>query len=147
MPTLHVEIVTAERQVYADDVDVVIAPGIEGELGILPHHAPLLTALTYGELRTRKGNQEQSFAIGGGFLEVRPDKVVILADSAERAEEIDMARAETARRQAEERLAQRQADIDVARAQASMERALMRLRVAERMRRRRGGGPPPGAQA
>ena len=80
---IHIELVTAERQLYSDDVDLITAPGANGELGILPHHAPLLTTLTFGELRTRKGGVEQSFAIGGGFLEVRPDKVIVLADSAE----------------------------------------------------------------
>lgn len=143
---IHLEVVTVERQVYSDDVDIVIAPGVEGELGILPHHAPLLTALTYGELRTRKGDQEQVLAIGGGFLEVRPDKVIVLADSAERADEIDLARAEEARRRAETQLAQRQTGVDLAAAEASMRRSLLRLQVAERMRRRRGGGPPPGPQ-
>jgi F-type H+-transporting ATPase subunit epsilon len=144
---LKVEIVTAEREVFTDEVDVVIAPGIEGEMAILPHHAPLLTTLGYGELRTRKGAQEQSFAIGGGFLEVRPDRVVVLADMAERAEEIDTARAAEARRRAEQRLAQRQADMDLARAEAALQRSLIRLQVAERIRRRGGGGgvpSPPG---
>ena len=144
---IHIELVTAERQVYSDDVDIVIAPGVEGELGILPHHAALLTALTYGELRVRKAGQEQAFAIGGGFLEVRPDKVVVLADSAERADDIDLARAEEARRRAETRLVQRQVDVDLSRAEASMRRALLRLQVAERMRRRRGGSSQPGTPA
>ncbi len=143
---IHIELVTAERQVYSDDVDLITAPGVEGELGILPHHAPLLTALSYGELRTRKGNQESSFAIGGGFLEVRPDKVIVLADTAERADEIDTARAEEAKRRAETRIAQRQTDVDLARAETAMRRALLRIEVAERMRRRRGGSPPPTAQ-
>jgi F-type H+-transporting ATPase subunit epsilon len=145
---LKVEIVTAERQVFADEVDVVIAPGVEGEMAILPQHAPLLTTLAYGELRTRKGNQEQSFAIGGGFLEIRPDRVVVLADMAERADEIDTARAADARRRAEQRIATRQTDMDLARAEAALQRSLIRLQVAERIRRRGGGGgtpPPPGA--
>lgn len=145
---LRVEIVTAERQVYADDVDVVIAPGMDGELAVLPHHAPLLTTLTYGELVTRKGGQELAFAIGGGFMEVRPDRVVVLADMAERADEIDAARAEAARQRAEQRLASRQADINIAQAEAALQRSMIRLRVAERIRRRGGGAgvpPPPGA--
>jgi len=100
MPGLKIDIVTAERTVYSDEVDIVIAPGVEGQLGILPHHAPLMTILQAGELVVRKGNNEESLAISGGFLEVRPDRVIVLADSAERAEEIDLARAEAARKRA-----------------------------------------------
>ncbi|HUE75243.1 MAG TPA: ATP synthase F1 subunit epsilon, partial [Chloroflexota bacterium] len=85
---LALEIVTAERIAYNDEVDMVIAPGSEGELGILPHHASLFTLLNPGELRIRKGDQEISLAVSGGFLEVHNDKVSILADTAERAEEI-----------------------------------------------------------
>lgn len=133
---IRLEVVTVERAIFSDDVDVIIAPGIEGELGILPHHAPLLTALAYGELIARKGNEEYSFAIGGGFLEVRPDKVVVLADVAERAEEIDIERAEAARKRAEEMIRVRGVEIDLVRAEAAMRRALIRLRVAERRRRR-----------
>lgn len=133
---IRLEVVTAERSVYSDDVDIVIAPGVEGELGILPHHAPLLTLLTMGELRIRKGEEEIIMAIGGGFLEVRPDKVVVLADTAERAEEIDLERAEAARRRAEERLALRPEEVDRVRAEAAMRHAMIRLRVAERRRRR-----------
>ena len=113
-----------------------VAPGIEGELGILPHHAPLLTALQPGELRIKKDGEEESMAVTGGFLEVRRDRVIILADAAERVEEIDIERAEAARRRAEERLRTRGEGVDVAGAEAAMKRALMRLKVA---RRRRGG--------
>ena len=136
MPTLHLEIVTAERALFSDDVDIVVAPGIDGELGILPNHVPLLTALSYGELMARKGAEEFSFAIGGGFLEVRPNKVVVLADVAERADEIDTERAEAARRRAEERIRLTPHEADLARAESSMRRAMVRLRVAERRRRR-----------
>ena len=94
MSSIRLDIVTAERAVYAEDVDMVIAPGVEGQLGILPHHAPLMTTLQAGELRVKKGGEEVSLVISGGFLEVRPDKVVVLADAAERVEEIDVARAE-----------------------------------------------------
>ncbi|GAG21047.1 unnamed protein product, partial [marine sediment metagenome] len=104
MSSLKLDIVTAERVVYSDEADVVVAPGIDGQLGILPHHAPLMTTLQPGELRVRKGGEEFSLAISGGFLEVRPDRVIILADTAERAEEIDVSRAEEAKRRAEERL-------------------------------------------
>jgi F-type H+-transporting ATPase subunit epsilon len=134
---LRVDIVTVERVVYSEDVDIVIAPGVEGELGILPRHAPLLTALTYGELRVRRGDEELSFAIGGGFMEVQPKVVTVLADTAERAEEIDLDRAQEARRRAEERLRQRIEDqVDFTRAYTALRRAATRIKVAERRRRR-----------
>lgn len=134
--TLKIDIVTAERKVYSDDVDIIIAPGIEGQLGILPHHAPLMTMLKPGELLVRRGGVEVSLAVSGGFLEVRPDRVIVLADAAERAEEIDIARAEAAKRRAQEQLAHPEA-IDVARAQAALQRAVARLEVADRIRKRK----------
>jgi F-type H+-transporting ATPase subunit epsilon len=139
MATLRCEVVTPERVVYSDDVHMVIAPGVEGELGILPHHAPLMTALTYGQLVIRKeGEEDVLMAIGGGFMEIRDNRVTILADTAERAEEIDEARALAARQRAEERLRQRQReDVDFARAEAALRRSLVRLRVVERARQRR----------
>ena len=137
MSTLRLEIVTAEHMVYSDDVNVVVAPGIEGELAILPHHAPLLTALQPGELRIRKDGEEIYLAISGGFLEVRPDKVIVLADAAERAEEIDVARAEEAKRRAEERLRGRAPEMDLAQGEATLRRSLIRLKVAERRRKKR----------
>ena len=103
---LHLEIVTPERLAYSDEVDMVLVPGSEGELGILPHHTPLVSLLGVGELKIRKGGSEEVFAIAGGFLQVRPDKVVVMAETA-----------------------------DLARARAAMERALLRIRVAERRRR------------
>ena len=134
---LHLEIVTPERLVYTDDVDAVVCPGIEGELGILPHHAPLLTTLGFGELRIRTGGQEESFAIAGGFLQVRPDKVVVMAETADLASEIDLERAPSRpRREAEQALAEGFVEpADLARARASLERALLRIRVAERRHR------------
>ena len=90
---LRLRIITPERRVYVKDVDMVIAPGVEGQLGILPHHAPLITALTYGELRVKRGGDEESFAIGGGYMEVQPDGVTVLANTAEHVEEIDLDRA------------------------------------------------------
>jgi F-type H+-transporting ATPase subunit epsilon len=136
---LKLDIVTVERLVYSQDVDMVIAPGISGEMGILPRHAPLLTALTYGELRVRRGDDESSFAISGGFMEVQPDRVTVLADTAERADEIDLERAEAARRRAEERLdVMADEKVDFAKAQAALRRSLIRIKVAE-ARRRRGG--------
>lgn len=138
MAGIRLDIVTAERAVYSEDVDIVIAPGVEGQLGILPHHTPLMTTLQAGELRVRKGGEEVSLAISGGFLEVRPDRVVVLADAAERAEEIDVARAEKAKRRAQERLAEKRAPgIDEARAEVSLRRSLARLKVAAAVRRRR----------
>ncbi|HEX78474.1 MAG TPA: F0F1 ATP synthase subunit epsilon [Dehalococcoidia bacterium] len=137
MAQIKLEIVTAERLVYSDEVDVVVAPGIEGQLGILPHHAPLVTMLQPGEVLFRKGGEETVLAVSGGFMEVRPDRVLILADAAERGEEIDIERAEAAKRRAEEQLAARPADLDVSRAQAALQRSIARLKVAERVRRRR----------
>jgi F-type H+-transporting ATPase subunit epsilon len=138
MASLRLDIVTAERAVYSEDVDMVIAPGVEGELGILPHHAPLMTMLQAGELRVKRGGEEELLAISGGFLEVRPDRVVVLADAAERAEEIDVARAEEAKRRAQERLADRHAaGLDAAQAEAALRRSLARLKVAEIVRRRK----------
>ena len=137
MSSLKLDIVTAERIVYSDEADVVVAPGIDGQLGILPHHAPLMTTLQPGELRVRKGGEEFSLAISGGFLEVRPDRVIILADAAERAEEIDVSRAEEAKRRAEEWLRQPTPEVDVAQADAAMRRALARLQVGEQRRKRK----------
>jgi F-type H+-transporting ATPase subunit epsilon len=144
---LKVSIVTAEREVYADEgVDEVVAPGIEGELTVLPMHAPLLTMIKPGIMRIVKGNEDIDLAITGGFLEVRDDRVTILADAAERAEEIDTVRAEEARRAAERALEERGSAEDLARAAASLQRALLRLRAVERRRRRPGSRPgPPGA--
>jgi F-type H+-transporting ATPase subunit epsilon len=136
MATLRLEIITAERQVFADDVNAVIASGIEGELGILPHHAPLMTMLKPGELLIRKDGNETYMVVSGGFLEIRPDKVIVLADACERAEEIDITRAEEAKHRAEDRLKTHPPGIDMARAQAALLRSLVRLRVAERKRRK-----------
>ena len=140
--TLSVHVVTAEREVYTEEgVDEVIAPGIEGELTVLPHHAPLLTMIRAGVLRLVKGREETDVAITGGFLEVKDDRVTILADAAERAEEIDAVRAEEARRRAERTLEERGSTEELVAAAASLQRALLRLRATERRRRRRPGGP------
>ncbi|MFH1662860.1 MAG: F0F1 ATP synthase subunit epsilon [Chloroflexota bacterium] len=138
MATIKIDVVTAEKVVYSDDVDIVIAPGIEGQLGILPQHSPLMTMLQPGELIVRKGNEEFSLAVSGGFLEVRPDRVIVLADSAERAEEIDIARAEEAKSRAEKRMEEKYApEVDSARTEAALRRSLIRLKVARRRRKRR----------
>jgi F-type H+-transporting ATPase subunit epsilon len=133
---LHLEIVTPERLAYEDDVDMVLVPGIDGELGILPHHTPLVSLLGVGELKIRKSGSEESFAIAGGFLQVRPDKVVVMAETADLASEIDLEKAQEARREAERALESgyvEGADLSVARAE--LQRALVRIRVAERRHR------------
>jgi len=142
MATTRLDIVTAEGVVFSEDVDVVVTPGVEGQLGILPHHAPLMTMLQPGELRARKGGEEFSLAISGGFLEVRPDRIIVLADAAERAEEIDIARAEAAKRRAEELLRQHPPEVNAAQAEAALRRSLARLKVVERRRKRKPGGQP-----
>jgi F-type H+-transporting ATPase subunit epsilon len=133
---LQLEIVTPERQVYSDTVDSVQVPGSEGELGVLPHHAPLVSTLGVGELRFRKDGVEESFAIVGGFLQVRPDKVVVLAETADMANEIDLEKAQEARREAERALETGyQEGADLAAARAALQQALLRIRVAERRHR------------
>ena len=136
---LNIEIVTGERVVFKeDDVDMVVAPGGAGVLGILPEHAPLITTLAAGELRIKKGNAEESILVFGGFMEVGNNKVLVLADTAERAEELDLARAEEARRRAEASIAGRQQTIDLEAAQHALRRANLRLRVGQRRAGRRG---------
>ena len=138
MPLL-LEIVTPEKLAYSDEVDSVVCPGLEGEIGVLPHHAPLVSTLGLGELRIRKGGQEEFFAIAGGFLQVRPDKVVVMAETADLASEIDVGLAEEARREAERALSEGfEEPADLARARASLQRALLRIQVAERRRHREG---------
>ena len=136
MATLKLEIVTAESSVFSDEIDAVTAPGIVGQLTILPHHAPLMTVLEQGELRLRKGSEEIFLVISGGFLEVLDNRVVILADTAERPEEIDVERAEAAKRRAEERISEHRGELDLLRAEASLKRSLARLKVAQQRRRR-----------
>lgn len=136
MATFKLEIVTAERMVFAEDVSGVIAWGVEGQLGILPHHAPLMTMLQPGDLLIKKDGEEEYLAISGGFLDVRPDKVIILADACERCEEVDIERAESAKRRAEETLKEGPTSIDAAAAEAALRRSLARLKIAERRRRR-----------
>ena len=132
---MKLDVVTAERVVYSGEVDAVVAPGKEGQLGILPNHAPLMTILQPGELLARKGGEEISLAIAGGFLEVRPDHIVVLADAAERADEIDIARAETAKQRAEEALAAHPGAAEAARIEAALRRSLVRLKVQEKRKR------------
>jgi F-type H+-transporting ATPase subunit epsilon len=133
---LHLEIVTPERRAFEGDVDEVIVPGSEGEMGILPHHAPLISLLGQGVLRLKSGGQEQEFAIFGGFVQVRPDRVVVLAETADVASDIDLERAERARQEAEHVLEGGFVEpADLASARAALQRALIRIRLAERGRR------------
>lgn len=135
---IRTDIVTAERLVFSEDADIVIVPGVEGEMGILPHHAPIMTMINPGEVLVRKGTEEFYLAVSGGFLEVKPDHVTILADAAERADEIDIARAEAAKRRAEEKLATHTVSaVESASVEAALRRALARLKVAQKRRLRR----------
>jgi F-type H+-transporting ATPase subunit epsilon len=134
---LTVEIVTVEKTVLQESgVDEVIAPGVEGQLAVLPQHAAFMTMLAPGELILKKGGEEIPFAVTGGFFEVLRDRIIVLADAAERADEIDIARAEEARERARIALERRESIEDLAGVQASLQRALIRLRVAENRRRR-----------
>jgi F-type H+-transporting ATPase subunit epsilon len=139
MAKLRVEIVTAERQLLAeDDVDMVVAPGSEGTLGILPKHAALLTLLAPGVLRIKKGGQESAMSIGGGFLQINRDRVLVLADSAEREDEIDEARAQAARERAEAAIheaAKGGTPVQVQAARLALSRSIARLAVIRRRRR------------
>lgn len=136
MATMLLEIVTAERLVSSEEVSVVVAPGVDGELAVLPRHAPLLTALKPGEVRVVKDGEDSYIAVSGGFIEVIGNKVTILADTAEREDEIDLERTEAALKRAEESIASSDSDADLERAMAAMRRSQARLRVAGRRRRR-----------
>jgi F-type H+-transporting ATPase subunit epsilon len=133
---LLLEIVTPDRALVREEVDEIQVPGAEGYLGILPGHAPLLATLKVGELWYRVGQARHYLAIAGGFVEVLPDRVTVLAQIAERAQEIDVARAEAARMRAEGRLARPSADLDLERARIALMKALIRLQVATRARTR-----------
>jgi len=132
----QLEIVSPERRAFADEVDMVVVPGIDGQLGILPHHTRLITALGTGELRIKKAGTEQLLFISGGFVEVTPDKVIVMADLAEHSDEIDEARAVEARKRAEAELEQAKDPVDLARVRAALQTALMRERIAVRRRSR-----------
>ncbi len=132
MSTIKLEVVTPRRLVMAEDVEMVIARGSEGELGILPQHAPLVTPLVVAPLKVKAGGKWEELAVAGGYLEVVPNQVTVLANTAERVGEIDVDRAKSARDRAEERKQGRRdgEEVDLARAEAALKRALMRLRVA-----------------
>jgi F-type H+-transporting ATPase subunit epsilon len=136
---LHLEIVTSERTVFSGDVDMVTIPGSGGVMGVLPHHAPVLSTLRPGELRVKIGDETHEFAIGGGFVDIHDNRVIILADSAERAEEIDIARAEAARARAAELLKNPPPNKeDLFKLEASLRRNTVRINVAMRRRAQRG---------
>jgi F-type H+-transporting ATPase subunit epsilon len=135
--TIRCEIVSQDRTVFQGDVDIVILPGVAGEMGILPHHAPVLTILKYGVIKVRKGNKEELFAVAGGMAEVQPDIITILADAAENIEDIDVTRAKAAKKRAEDALAKIKPDEDhdaYLKMEAALRRSNLRLDVARRYR-------------
>ena len=132
MKKIHVSVVTPDGPVYEADVEMVSTRAQSGELGILPGHIPLVAPLEIGAVRLKKGGSTELVAVSGGFLEVRPDKVTILAQSAEQAEEIDVHRAEEAKQRAEQRLQGKQDDIDFKRAELALKRAINRIEVSQR---------------
>jgi F-type H+-transporting ATPase subunit epsilon len=143
MATFKLTIVTAEREVFSEDVDSLQAPGIDGQLGILPNHAPLMTQLQPGEMTVRSGNDENVLVVTGGFLEVLNNNVTILADTAELDVAIDLERAEEAMRRASERVENRQTDVDLSRALQAFRRAQIRVGLARRRGRRSSAATPP----
>lgn len=137
MATFKLDVVTIERSVYSDDIDVLIVWGTEGQLAILPNHAPLMTMLQPGELMIRKDDREIYMAVSGGFLEVLNNRVVVLADTCERAEEIDIKRAEEAKERAEKLVSSQLGKADLAEAEAALRRSLSRIKVARKKRSKR----------
>jgi F-type H+-transporting ATPase subunit epsilon len=136
--TIHVDIVSAEGQIFSGDASMVFVPGSQGDLGIAPRHAPLLTTLRAGEVRVQsEGAEEQSFYVGGGSLEVQPNRVTVLADTAARAKDLDEAAALAAKQRAEDALRQRTDKVDIAEAQAELARVVAQLRAIERLRKKR----------
>ena len=131
---MQLQIITAEREVFSGEVDALVAPGIEGQLGILPRHAPLMTILQPGELMVRSDGEESFLALTGGYMEVMGNQVIILADAAEDVDEIDEARAQAAMEQAQQRIANRESDVELEQAVASLRRAQVRVTVARRRR-------------
>jgi len=135
--TIHLDIVSAEGEIFSGDADMVFVPASEGEIGIAPRHAPLLTTLKPGEVRVKTGNQEESFYVGGGALEIQPHLVTVLADTAARAHDLDEAAAMAAKQRAQEAMADKGASISLAEAQAELARAMAQLRAIERLRKKR----------
>ena len=134
MATLRLEIVTPEAKTYSEDVDMVTLPGVEGELGIYPQHIPLMTQITSGEVTVRKNGQDYFLAVGEGFVEITGNRVAILTDMAIRAENIDEAKAEEARKRAEARLAEKLDDEETAMVAAALAQSLAQLKVKRRQR-------------
>lgn len=134
--TIHVDIVSAEKEIYSGSAEMVFAPLVTGEVGILPQHAPLLARMKPGEVRVRSGNEELSFYVSGGLLEVQPHVVTVLADTAQRAKDLDEAAAHQAKERAEEALRDRKADLDYAKAQAELAEAIAQLRAIKKLRER-----------
>ena len=136
--TIHVDIVSAEGQIFSGEASMVFVPGSQGELGIAPRHAPLLTTLKAGEVRVQsEGAEEQSFYVGGGSLEIQPNRVTVLADTAARARDLDEAAALAAKQRAEDAVRERSDKVDIAEAQAELARAMAQLRAIERLRKKR----------
>ena len=136
--TIHVDIVSAEGQIFSGEASMVFVPGSQGELGIAPRHAPLLTTLKAGEVRVQSdGAEEQSFYVGGGTLEIQPNRVTVLADTAARARDLDEAAAFAAKQRAEDAVRERTDKIEIAEAQAELLRAVAQLRAIERLRKKR----------
>jgi F-type H+-transporting ATPase subunit epsilon len=136
--TIHVDIVSAEGQIFSGEASMVFVPGSQGELGIAPRHAPLLTTLKAGEVRVQaEGQEEQSFYVGGGSLEIQPNLVTVLADTAARARDLDEAAALAAKQRAEDAVRERTDKVDIAEAQAELLRAVAQLRAIERLRKKR----------
>ena len=135
---MRLEIITAERKVYDDDVELVVVPGSDGELGILSKHAPLMSTLQPGELLIRKEGEDTYLAVSGGFIEVLDDRVTVLADAAEKSDEIDEQRALAAMERARDSLANRESTIDLEQVAVAMRRAQIRLNVVRRRRNRTG---------
>lgn len=132
MATLRLEIVTPEANTFSDDVDMVTLPGIDGEMGIFPMHIPLMTQITAGEIGVRKNGQDLFLAVGEGFVQITGDRVAVMTDMAIKAEDIDEARAEEARRRAEARLAEKLDDEESATVQAALAHSLAQLKVKRR---------------
>jgi F-type H+-transporting ATPase subunit epsilon len=135
MATLKLEIVTPEAKIYSEDVDMVTLPGVEGEMGIYPMHVPLMTQVVAGEVAVRKGAQESHLAVGDGFVQITGDRVAILTDMAVKADDIDEAKAEEARKRAEARLQEKLSDEEAASVQAALAHSLAQLHVKRRNRR------------
>lgn len=132
--TIRLEIITPDRMVFDQDVNMVIARATDGDIGILPGHAPLIAGLAIAPLRVKTQDGERQLAISGGFMEVQPNKIILLAATAETAEEVDVKRAEEAKERAENRINSHDSNIDFARAELALKRALVRLKVAGKNR-------------